>query len=175
MKITKTHITPEQMMSYVYNEIDSESLSKIENHLQNCDKCKSIRDELLETMDLFNDFDQESGFEIPPMGIEKRISNELKESKIKKSDQTPELVTPGLIKEIMTPCDLAQYLRVPIDNVYELLSELPHFNFAGSIRFRKSSIDRWLEISEKNSCNNVKADPDIEEFTLHLWKDRKLY
>jgi len=52
---------------------------------------------------------------------------------------------------ILTPETLAQYLRVDISWVYRRVSErtIPFFKNGKYVRFKKSSIDRWIASHEK--------------------------
>ena len=47
--------------------------------------------------------------------------------------------------------DVAAYLDVPVSSVYKMTGKkarlrIPHLRIAGRLRFRKTDIDRWLEL-----------------------------
>ncbi|MBN1671512.1 MAG: hypothetical protein JXR37_10790 [Kiritimatiellae bacterium] len=66
--------------------------------------------------------------------------------------------------EIMDMYDLAHYLKVGVEDVEQMLDQLPHFEFAGKIRFRKVRIEQWL--SERERVR--KRDQDMSD--LQSWK-----
>lgn len=45
--------------------------------------------------------------------------------------------------------ELASYLQVAPEQIYEQLEELPAFEFAGEVRFLRASIDEWIREREK--------------------------
>ena len=51
------------------------------------------------------------------------------------------------VGEILTPEELAAYLRVPLDTIDA--SELPGFVIGAHLRFRKSRIDQWIAEQER--------------------------
>ena len=52
-----------------------------------------------------------------------------------------------VVGEILTPDELARYLKLPPDTIDA--SELPGFVVAGRLRFRKSRIDQWIAEQER--------------------------
>ena len=53
-----------------------------------------------------------------------------------------------LMNEIMTMEEVAEYLRVDVDTVWNMMDELPHFQIGYELRFKKSSIDEWIHAKE---------------------------
>jgi excisionase family DNA binding protein len=56
---------------------------------------------------------------------------------------------------ILTPAQLAQYLHVARQWVYERVSrgEIPYFKAGGHLRFRKFEIDKWIEDQSRPTSN----------------------
>jgi len=50
---------------------------------------------------------------------------------------------------VMNADDVAKYLKVTVETVYRHLDEIPHFELEGQMRFRRESLDRWIESSER--------------------------
>jgi excisionase family DNA binding protein len=50
---------------------------------------------------------------------------------------------------VLTVEELARYLQVRREQVYEALEELPAFEFAGEVRFLRTSIDDWIRERER--------------------------
>ena len=53
---------------------------------------------------------------------------------------------------VMDADDLAKYLKVDVATVYRHLEEIPHFELEGQMRFRRESIDSWLESRERGQA-----------------------
>jgi excisionase family DNA binding protein len=56
-------------------------------------------------------------------------------------------------KEVMTPSELADYLRIDMDKVYELAenkaSKIPHVVIDGEYRFSKAAINDWMKTTNE--------------------------
>jgi len=59
--------------------------------------------------------------------------------------------------EIMTIKEVAAYLKLNEKTTYKLVADgkIPGFKAGGSWRFRKSEINRWITIQEKNKGAKV--------------------
>ena len=55
------------------------------------------------------------------------------------------------VKEIMTLEEVAAYLQVDADAIWNLLDEIPHFQVGYELRFRKSSVDEWIRMKENGN------------------------
>jgi predicted anti-sigma-YlaC factor YlaD len=51
--------------------------------------------------------------------------------------------------EIMTPEELAHFLRLLPDDLEEVIGLIPGFEIAGRLRFRKARVLEWIEAREK--------------------------
>jgi hypothetical protein len=51
--------------------------------------------------------------------------------------------------EIMTPEDLARFLRLAPDDLEDVIGLIPGFEIAGRLRFRKARVLEWIEAREK--------------------------
>ena len=50
---------------------------------------------------------------------------------------------------VMTPEEVARYLKVDVAAVYLHLHEMPHFELDGETRFRREAIDEWIAAGEE--------------------------
>jgi hypothetical protein len=57
--------------------------------------------------------------------------------------------------EIMTPKDLASFLRLSPDDLEEVIALIPGFEIAGRLRFRKERVLEWIEAREKQREQNL--------------------
>lgn len=67
------------------------------------------------------------------------------------------------LKPIMTMDEVAAYLRVDASDVEEYLGDIPCFEFAGKLRFRKDAVDRWIERKEQSYAYAVYSSKQKEE------------
>jgi excisionase family DNA binding protein len=72
--------------------------------------------------------------------------------------------------DILTPEELAEYLKIPANSIYDMLNEIPHLILAGRVRFRKNSIDKWLDSREKNAPTKISAIRDFDD-SVKLWRN----
>ncbi len=56
---------------------------------------------------------------------------------------------PAAVPEVLELREVAAYLRVALADLEPLLDELPGFEIAGQIRFRREAIDRWIGEQER--------------------------
>jgi excisionase family DNA binding protein len=71
-----------------------------------------------------------------------------------------------LESEIMTVDELARYLRISADKVFEMIDQIPRFSVGYEIRFVRESIDRWIRSLEKGSDSHSSSylDWNIEDY-----------
>jgi excisionase family DNA binding protein len=58
--------------------------------------------------------------------------------------------------ELMTVAEVAEYLRISRASVYRLVRsrQVPVSNVGRQLRFRRDSLDRWLQGKEKSNYGN---------------------
>jgi len=65
----------------------------------------------------------------------------------------------GDAPEIMTLDDVAEFLRIRIDDLEDIAEELPAFELAGEIRVRRSMLLEWIEQREQRyMLRNAECD-----------------
>jgi hypothetical protein len=55
--------------------------------------------------------------------------------------------------EILDMEDVSRLLNIPVSEVAALLDQLPHFEIAGRLRFRKEAIMKWIDEREEPSAH----------------------
>jgi hypothetical protein len=110
------------LLSYIYDELSSTSKEKAEKHLVECQQCKDELKGIMETK------------EICEYWLEQPINKHFLQN-------TFLIIKP----EILTPEELAVYLRIPVNDVIANLETIPHFKIGKSIRFRREVITKWIE------------------------------
>lgn len=110
------------LIAYVYDDILEKDKTLMEKHLMRCTKCRVELQKLKDTQ--FN-------------------CNYWQEQPVNKN-----LLYDSLLKtkpEIMTPGELAIYLRVTRNDIMSNLEYIPHFTIGKSIRFRRETIHNWIK------------------------------
>ena len=51
--------------------------------------------------------------------------------------------------EVMTLQEVADFLRIPLEDLYETVDEMPAFELAGRILVRRAKLVEWLETRER--------------------------
>lgn len=68
-------------------------------------------------------------------------------------------------KEIMNLRELGDFLGLSVQSILSSLNEIPHFEIQGELRFRKSSIESYLQEKEtKNKSNKSNRILSMEDF-----------
>jgi len=67
------------------------------------------------------------------------------------------LSEPPAVPEIMETEDLRRYLGVSAEELEEEIENIPAFEFAGRLRFKKEHIDRLIEERERDRARSIEA------------------
>ncbi|HNY13037.1 MAG TPA: helix-turn-helix domain-containing protein [Candidatus Wallbacteria bacterium] len=185
------HPSDESIITFLYNEAETEEIRWIESHMAECKDCALKISAMKKTINAMNGLKDEeipifladkisAGFEEDERsgaGTGRRKASNLKknDAKIERPDKSNK--TASVIKnegaaasEIMTPGELADFLKIPLAGIYDLLSDIPYLTLAGQIRFRRSSVEKWLEIREKNPVTPKHALRDLDD-SPKLWRN----
>ena len=73
---------------------------------------------------------------------------------------------PTLESEIMTVEELARYLRLSVDKVFEIIDQIPKFHIGYDYRFVRESVDRWIRSLEQDPYqkDNYWSGWNVEEY-----------
>ena len=69
---------------------------------------------------------------------------------------------PGLdLREVMNIRQASGYLGISPDTLYKYLSEgrLPAFKLGNRWRFKKTTLDRWMELQSEHGASKVRNGP----------------
>lgn len=165
------HPTDEAIITYLYNEACADEISAIEKHMSECSDCSHKIEGIRRT--IFN-IDQIDDCKMPQY-LEEKISGffeKIGEIKDNLADNSKDNITGSIQNQncILTPSELAAYLKLPMESIYELLDEIPHLIIAGQVRFRKTSIEKWLDSREKKPGSNKTARYDFDD-SFKLWQN----
>ena len=145
-----------ELVAYIDGELSGIAKNVIEEHLDRCERRTAELIALQETVSVTKVWEPIK----PAPDFMNRLRSEIEE------DSTPDLATElrhlrvtldlhtqqlqqsKQSSEVMDIEKVANYLRVGIDGVWNMLDELPHFQLGYELRFKKSSIDEWIRARE---------------------------
>ncbi|MBT3784729.1 helix-turn-helix domain-containing protein [bacterium] len=122
---------PEVILEHLYGEI--EPGTETADHILKCERCQlevGKKSQVLEMLDKW---------EIEPSDLQ--VSKPPVE--VPRVDYKPEK-----LGEILNIAQLAGYLQIREEDVMSTLGEIPHFTILGKVRFKKTSIDAWIQDRE---------------------------
>lgn len=110
------------LVAYVYEDISQKDKLLLEKHLASCPKCSVELQKLQETQLSCNYWQEQ------PVN-ENLLHNTFLKTK----------------PEILTPEELAVYLRISVSEIINSVDNIPHFKIGKSIRFRRETIQQWIK------------------------------
>lgn len=127
-------------LCYLYGGCSENDAHQVEDHVHSCMRCRRLIENLEEIQGLCAKW--------PEQPIDKN------------------LVQTVLLKirpEIVTPAEIALYLRISVSELMVNLEGIPHFKIGKNIRFRREAILKWL--------NEIETHPQHGERDLRFCWD----
>lgn len=79
----------------------------------------------------------------------RRLDAEISNNNRNTSTNTVQQIQKPAAKEIMSPLEVANYLQISMDKVYEMVqnktTKIPYIYVDGEYRFNKAAIDEWMK------------------------------
>lgn len=128
------NVTYEELSRYAAGELPAERARELEQHAASCDGCRR-RLAALSSLDVA--LSRAPRHEPPARALlraRRALSQELRGS------GAPEL---------MTLDEVAEFLRIGLDELEEIVLELPCFELAGQLRVRRRKLLEWIESRER--------------------------
>lgn len=127
------HVTYEELSRFAAGELDADRACAIEAHAAGCAACRQRLDALASLDGALDALPRAE----PPAGVvlaaRRALSAEVR------GRREPEL---------MTLDEVAEFLRIGLDELEEIVLELPCFELAGQLRVRRSRLVEWIESRE---------------------------
>jgi len=141
------HPTDELIITYLYKKANSDEVAEMESHIAGCGECAQKIDGIRKTVFDVDRIDDNAA----PEFLENKLAAFFERiNAMPEPDAQDCKVHTVPSDNIMTPVELSAFLKLPLKSVYDLLDEIPHLVLDGQIRFRRTSVDDWLESKEKN-------------------------
>lgn len=166
----------EQIVAFLDGEVSPDTHAEIAEHLAVCSQCQQEAESLRAASQLVRSLAPIQPSEAWDLSLQRKLMahrcRELTDELIRIRHIAEELSARLAALEqaemdlraehdLMTVEELAAYLRVSPQKVYEMLDDIPHIELNYEIRFRRSSVDQWLKLREVRPAN----DP----FTWSSW------
>lgn len=132
----------ERLSEYEARELAPAENEAVRRHLDGCEACRRRREELARLMEAVDTLPEEEPAETVSFAVRREVDR---------------LLAPGLAAapEIMTLEEVARYLRVSVEAMEEELADLPAFEVAGELRFRKDRVAEWIRRREDDHVREM--------------------
>ena len=132
-------------------ELDAETSAGLVRHMEGCDACRTELGRFQAMLGALDSLpDPEPGEGLRLEALDRMLPRSL-----------------ANVPEIMGVQDLLNYLGVTREQLLEELDELPAFEFAGQLKFRKSAVDRWIDERQKARARAIDAS------RVAAWRSRR--
>ena len=123
----------EELSRFAAGEIEAERTRELEEHLGGCQECRGRVRALGNLEAVLRALPRIEPSSRAILNARRALSHELRG---------------GGTREIMTLEEVADYLRMSLDDLEEILGGLPAFELAGQIRVRRDRLIEWIEQRE---------------------------
>lgn len=156
-----------RLTEFLDGELNETDQQIVQSHLDNCADCADELNSLREFLSGFKklkaikparSWDSELNKKLTKAQRPPEVEIEILRSaiiglsqRIQKLEEMRGYVSPFLEGEIMNIEELARYLRMSVDKIYEIIDQIPNFRIGYEYRFVKASIDQWIRSLEQDS------------------------
>ena len=153
------------LVSFLDNEVSDEIREAIQTHLNGCADCSKELESLKKVKELCHSWKDIS----PSMNWDIELRRKLAKTqsqpateleilrsaviglsrRVRELEEAQAILPPTLESEVMTVDELARYLRLSTDQIFEIIDQLPRFQIGYEYRFKRESIDQWIRALEQ--------------------------
>ena len=138
-------VTYEELAAFASDDVAPERAQELRNHAAACPSCRQRLDALARL---------DAGLRSLPR-FETSASALLRTRRL-----LSEQVRGGGRPELMTLDEVAAFLRISLDELEEVVLELPAFELAGQLRVRRSRLIEWIEARER-AYSRSRAETEV--------------
>ena len=126
----------DQLSEFDAGELSRGAHEEVERHVASCGECRDLLRAMRHATALARRLPDEAPARSRCVRILAQVSG---------------LLSAGLpdAPEVMTPEELARFLKVPPGALDDWVEDIPAFEVAGQLRFRKSRVLEWIEANER--------------------------
>lgn len=167
----------EELVKFIDNEVSDEMRQAIQDHLKDCADCAKELDSLRNVVNLCQKWkdispsrDWDIGFGRKLAATKRQPSTELEilrsaviglSKRVQELEESQSLLPPTLESAVMTVDELARYLRLSRDQIFDIIDQLPRFQIGYEYRFKRESIDQWI--------GSLEQTPYLQEYLWGNW------
>ena len=156
----------EKLTEFLDNESSEIEHQIIQSHLDDCAGCANELDSLRESLTDFRrlksiepsrNWDFELNKKLTKAQRPPEIDIEILRSaviglsqRVLKLEEMRGYIPPTIDGEIMSIEELARYLRMSVEKVFEIIDQIPKFRIGYEYRFVRASIDQWIRSLEQD-------------------------
>ena len=155
----------DEMVMFLDNEVSDEKREAIQAHLDSCADCSSELESLRSFKQLCQDWKDISPSREWTVEFRRKLANAREQPmtelevlraaviglsrRVRELEESQSLFPPTLESEIMTVDELARYLRLSTEQIFDIIDQLPRFQIGYEYRFKRESIDQWIRSLEQ--------------------------
>jgi len=128
----KCEVTYEELSALAAGDLAAERTGQLEQHLPTCAECRRRLDAIGALDARLRSLRRLEPSAAVTLRARRLFSRELRAA-----------------PEVMTLGEVAEFLRVSLDDLGEIVAELPAFELAGRVRVRRTKLIEWIEKRER--------------------------
>jgi len=132
----------EQLARFAAEELNPEQARTIEEHMESCAACRCRLDALEAVDAALSGLPRMEPSASAVLATRRALSQE---------------VRGAAAPEVMTLDEVAEFLRISLDELEEVVLELPAFELAGQLRVRRSKLVEWVAARERAYARSTAA------------------
>jgi len=172
----------DRLTEFVDKEMSDDEYKAFQAHLDECEDCRKELEEIQSVLDACKQWkdikpSKDWDFELQRKMIKAKRPLEMEvellrsaiiglSQRMQKIEERQTSLPPTLEGEIMTIEELARYLRLSVDKVYDMIDQIPRFQIGYEFRFVRESVDRWIMSLQKETDEQDSSYPNwnIEDY-----------
>jgi excisionase family DNA binding protein len=157
--------TRDELVKFMDGEVSDEMREAIQAHLDNCADCSKELESLRDVKALCQHWGDIAPSKDWKIELKRKLAKAQRQPmteleilrsaviglsrRVRELEESQTVLPPMLESEIMTVDELARYLRLSTDQVFEIIDQLPRFQIGYEYRFKRDSIDQWIRSLEQ--------------------------
>ena len=146
-------IPPEELSRFVAGDLGAEEQRRVDEHLATCAACRAKAESLRQLDENLRLLPRHMLSSDAILNVRRALAAETRESR------RPELMT---LEEV------ADFLRISLDGLEEIVLDLPAFEVAGQLRVRRAKLLEWIEERERSFRRTTAESEVARSFSVSL-------
>ncbi len=134
----------DKLSAFLAAELDDQESLSLRSHLETCADCSYCCAQLEKLDEVIDEWKTENTSTEVLSNVLNKIHSNIYGNTLPADD-------------ILTPEDVATFLKLPVATVYEMSQQLPFFYFGEHMRIRRESLLKWIEEEEAQARRRALA------------------